>query len=159
MPSRPLVLLGLALGVGALTVALCGGLLNRGASLPGGGYDFGLVALVFSLLCAWLGWQVQRFKTRKVTWMSAVGASRVAALALALSHMGVLLGGYFGGQVVFLVLNLSNEALRALLGAKIAALLGAVLMVATGLVVEKICTIDPKDPKSSPPSGTAPAPA
>lgn len=159
MHSRPLVLLGLSLGVGVVTVAVFGGMLNRGLSLPVGGYDFGLVSVVVCGFTGWLGWHVKRFKSRKKTWITAVGASRVAALALALSHVGAVLGGFFGGQMANLLFHLTNESLVALLGAKIVALLGAVLMVLTGILVEKICTIDPNDPKSPPPSGMVRAPA
>lgn len=159
MHSRPLVLLGLALGVGVVTAAVFGGMLNRGLSLPVGGYDFGLASVVICGFAGWLGWHVKRFKSCKKTWITAVGASRVAALALALSHVGAILGGFFGGQTVNLLLHLTNEALEALLGAKIMALGGAVLMVITGILVEKICTINPNDPKSPPPSGMVRAPA
>lgn len=159
MHSRPFVLFSLILGVGLASVLIHKKLLEHGANLPSGGYEFGVGAVVVSLFNAWLGWQVQRFKTQKQTWISAVGSSRVAAFSLALSHVGAALLGFFGGQVVFLLLNLSNESLAALLGAKIVALLGSVVMVISGVVIEKICTIDPKNPNLKPPDGTAPAPA
>lgn len=159
MHSRLPVVLGVVLVTGVLTVVGFQHLLNRGASLPAGGGEFACGALLVGLVTLWLGWQVQRLKTRKATWITPVGASRVAALALALVHVGALLGGFFLGQVVFLVLNLPNEALFGMLEAKIAASLGAIFMVASGLVVEKICTINPTHKTSKPSSGTAPAPA
>ncbi|MCI6583481.1 MAG: DUF3180 domain-containing protein [Mobiluncus sp.] len=156
MHSKPLVLLGMALLVGALTVAFFSGLLNRGSNLPASGYEFGLGAAAVTGFTGWLGWHVHRFKERKPTWMSAVGAARVAALSLALSHVGAISAGYFGGQILFLLLDFGNESLLALLGTKIAGLIGASLMVAGGIAVEKICTIDPKDP---PPQNAAAATA
>ena len=157
--SKPLVLVALTLVVGVLTVLALNLMYNRGASLPVDGIGFAVVSLVVCALSAWLAAQVRRLKERKETWMSAVGAARVAALSLALSHVGALFLGYFAGQVVFLALNLGNDALVAMLWGKIAAVVGAVVMLVTGLVIERICTIDPNDPKSGPPKGTAAASA
>ena len=154
--SKPLVLVALTVVVGVLTVLALNLMYNRGASLPVDGWGFALVALVACALSAWLAAHVNRLKQRKQTWMSAVGAARVAALSLALSHVGALFLGYFGGQIVFLALNLGNDALAPMLASKIAAAIGAILMIVTGQFIEKICTVDPND---NPAKGSAPAPA
>ncbi|ADI66683.1 MULTISPECIES: DUF3180 domain-containing protein [Mobiluncus] len=154
--TRPVVLVLLTVVVGALSATLLNFLYNQGASLPRDGVEFGLVVLIISLLSAWLAAQVQRLKKRQSTWMSAVGAARVAALSLALSHTGAIFLGYFGAQTLFILVNLGNDALADMLWKKIVAVIGAVLMTITGLVVEKICTIDPKDPKSQSSPGATP---
>lgn len=156
--SKPLVLLAITVVAGLVAVVLSGELLNRGVNLPSAGLEFGLGAVVVSALVAWLGWHVYRLRQHKPTWLSAVGAPRVAALSLALSHVGAVFLGFFGGQALFLALNLNNESLVELLPGKLVASAGALVMVGVGLGVEKICTINPEDPDSKPP-GTAPAPA
>lgn len=154
--TKPIVLVLLTVVVGALSASLLNFMYNQGASLPRDGAEFGLVALIISLLSAWLAAHVQRLKKRQATWMSAVGAARVAALSLALSHTGAIFLGYFGAQSIFILVNLGNDALAETLWKKIVAVIGAVLMVVTGLVIEKVCTIDPDDPKSQSSPGATP---
>ena len=113
--TRPVVLVLLTVVVGALSATLLNFLYNQGASLPRDGVEFGLVVLIISLLSAWLAAQVQRLKKRQSTWMSAVGAARVAALSLALSHTGAIFLGYFGAQTLFILVNLGNDALADML--------------------------------------------
>lgn len=154
--TKPVVLALLTVVVGAISASLLNFMYNQGASLPRDGVEFGLVALVISLLSAWLAAHVQRLKKRQETWMSAVGAARVAALSLALSHTGAIFLGYFGSQSLFILVNLGNDALAETLWKKIVAVIGAVLMMVTGIIIEKICTIDPEDPHSQTSPGATP---
>lgn len=157
--TRPLMLVGLTLIIGAVTYAGLHWLVTRGASIPVDGISFAVAAVVGCLLSAWLALQVHRLKEGQPTWMTAVGAARVAALSLALSHLGAIFLGYFGGQLVFLVVNLANEALAAGIWNKVLGALGALIVLVTGIVIERVCTIDPNDPSHKPPQGTASAPA
>lgn len=157
--ARPLILVGIALGIGGFTYASLHWLVTRGASIPVDGISFAVAAVIGCLLSAWLALQVHRLKEGQPTWMTAIGAARVAALALSLSHLGAIFLGYFGGQLVFLVINLANEALAAGLWHKVLGVLGALAVLATGIVIERVCTIDPNDPPPKPPQGTASAPA
>lgn len=157
--TKPWVLVILVMLTGIGTVFVLNLRYLRGASLPADGYAFTVLSVIISVIGIWLGLQVQRLKKRKETWITAVGAARVAALSLAMSHTGAIFLGYFGAQLVFLVSNHSNEALVGMVWQKVIAGLGAVIMVITGLLIEKICSIDPEDPESQSHPGSAPEPA
>ncbi|MBI5160863.1 MAG: DUF3180 domain-containing protein [Micrococcales bacterium] len=77
-------------------------------------------------------------------------ATRIVLLAKACSLSGALLGGAFAGAVVFLwtrsVTGVGSLAMA------LASLVGAILLLAAGLIAEHLCTVPPDDDERGRPS-------
>jgi hypothetical protein len=83
-----------------------------------------------------------------------LAAARMAVLSKACSHGGSLLLGVYGGLAAYLLLEYDSDARRgdALLAALSA--LTSAAVVAAGLVLERICRVQPPD--DEPPGAAAP---
>ena len=150
--SRWWVLVLLAMLTAVLHLLWLRFMLYSAKSIPLEGWYSGVANLVICLPSIYLGVQVKHLKKREKTWMGPVGAARVAALGLSLSHLGALLGGYLAAKVILLAGNLENESLAAWMGPGVFGLVTAAVMLGTGLWIEHICTVDPKGPPEAPSS-------
>lgn len=72
-------------------------------------------------------------------------ALRTAALALAVSRAGAVVGGFYLGVAVALSPSWDIAYVRGLVVAAIVTVVGSALLVAAGLWLEKICRIPPSD--------------
>jgi hypothetical protein len=77
--------------------------------------------------------------------MPPVLALRTAALALAVSRAGSVVGGFYLGVAVALSPSWGIAYVRGLIIAALVAAIGSGLLVAAGLWLERICRIPPSD--------------
>ena len=79
-------------------------------------------------------------------------ALRTAALALAVSRAGSVVGGFYLGVAVALSPSWDIAYVRGLIIAALVAAIGSGLLVAAGLWLERICRIPPSDDDGADPA-------
>lgn len=152
-PTRPAVLLGLALAPGALVYGAVDLWQTRGTP-PGVPVLAPFVLLLLAVVALSAGLSLRaRFRAQRERRVDAkpvdpLTAARAAVFAKASSLVGSLVAGVYGGYGVWLWLHLDNDARReqaARCGFSVGA---AILLVLAGLFLERVCRIpeDPDDP-------------
>lgn len=137
------------LGVGALSWLVWTLVLSRGGLPPDVPWTVAAVLLVLAGLVLRLGLQVRQYQRGKKPDLPALRAARTAVLGKASALAGGMLAGWYGAQVVVLVLDLANEHLRSAALAAGAATLAAVVLAVVGLVVERFCRLPPPSDEAS----------
>lgn len=129
----------------------------RGAPILPVGFEAMAVILILALVLGYLGRQVQRVKAKEKTFLTAIGAARVAAAALAATHGSALMAGAFAGGVVYILTRMHNEAIMAGLWSHLAGAFAALILAGVGLWVESVCAIDPPDNTEGRAEGRSPS--
>jgi hypothetical protein len=154
---RTLVLVAvLAAGLGWLLLRV---LASRGHMLPQVPWPMVAVLVLIAAVVLGMGWSVRQYLHGKRPDLDPFRAARTAVLAKASCYTGALLTGWYGAQVIDVLGDLAIEAQRERALAAGLAVVGAVLLAVTGLVVEWMCRIPPPedpDPAGSPHPGAAP---
>ena len=84
-----------------------------------------------------------------------LGVARMAVLGKASSHVGSLLGGFYGGYALFLLPSLDVDARRERALVSALALAAAVLLVVAGLLLERSCRVPATPSDREPPPGVS----
>ncbi|MFF1530530.1 DUF3180 domain-containing protein [Cellulomonas sp. NPDC058312] len=157
---RTLVLIAvLAAGAGWLLVRVLG---SRGLTLPQVPWPMVAVLVLIAAVVLGMGWSVRQYLRGKHPTLDPVRAARTVVLAKASCYTGALLAGWYAAQVLDVVGDLAIEAQRDRAGSAGLAVVGALLLAATGLVVEWMCRVPPPEdpdatePRPDPHPGTAP---
>lgn len=142
-----LVLAAAATALGWLTVRL---LASQGWTLPQVPWlMFGVFLLISAVVLA-MGWSVRQYLRGKHPSLDPIRAARTAVLAKACCYTGALLAGWYAAQVLDVLGDLAIEAQRNRAESAGLAVLGAVVLVISGLVVEGFCRIPPpEDPEQA----------
>lgn len=102
--------------------------------------------VVIAVVVVVVGIPVRRWNRGQATArLDPLRAARTVVLARASSRTGALLAGWYLGQLVVVLPDVSIEPRRDHLVAAAAAVLAAAVMLATGLVVERWCRLPPAD--------------
>lgn len=138
-------LLLVALGVAAGTWVVLRAVLGRGGSLPSVPWLVVAVELLIAGVVLSMGWAVRQFLRGRRPSLNPLRAARTAVLAKASCYTGALLAGWYGGQVLTVLreTGASDQVGRA--AAAGAATVGALVLVAVGLVVEWFCQVPPPE--------------
>ena len=99
-----------------------------------------IAGVVFSM-----GWAVRQFLRGKRPQLNPIRAARTAVLAKASCYTGALLAGWYGGQVLALVGDLSVPGSGSRAIAAGIATAGALVLAGVGLVVEWFCRVPPPE--------------
>ena len=99
-----------------------------------------IAGVVFSM-----GWAVRQFLRGNRPLLNPIRAARTAVLAKASCYTGALLAGWYGGQVLALVGDLSVPGNGSRAIAAGIATAGAVVLAVVGLVVEWFCRVPPPE--------------
>ena len=156
-PMRPIRLLVIAVVVGVVAWSLLrlveasGGLpLPQPWTAPAG-----MVVIAVAVLAA--GWPVRRWtrgdRTRR---LDPLRAARTLVLARAAAYSGSALVGFYLAQGLLVLPDLAVEARRERLWLALVAAAAAMLMVGSGVVVERWCRIPPEDEDDEPPTDVKP---
>jgi hypothetical protein len=140
---RTLVLL--AVGTAAVGWLVLRVLSSRGRDVPAVPWPMVAVLVLLALVVFVMGWQVRQYLRGNNPALDPVRAARTAVLAKAACYAGALLTGWYAAQVLVVLDMLRIEAQRARAGAAALAVLGAVVLVAAGLLAEWFCRIPPPD--------------
>ncbi|WGW10996.1 DUF3180 domain-containing protein [Saxibacter everestensis] len=137
--------------LGALVGAVIGFVVFRileaaGSQLPGlpvvaivGMVVLGLALLVF-------GWPVRRWTSGdRDKPLDPLRAARTLVMAKAASGAGSLIAGWYAGSTAYLLFAVGTAARREQGLQMLIAVLAAVFLVTTGLVVERFCQLPPDD--------------
>lgn len=112
--------------------------------------------IVLGIVLLWLGRAVRRLIAREESFLTPIGASRVVVLAKSAALVGSGCVGFYAGQALLTLDNLSAPAPRQQLIAAVVALIGAAVMTALAMLVERWCEVSPEDDDAGP-SASAPA--
>jgi hypothetical protein len=149
-PTRPAVLVALALlaaGGGYLVLSVVRPLLPAVPfTLPAG-----LLVVAAAVLAAARALRRRLDGAPGTRPVEPLGAARMAALAKACSHGGMVLSGAYAAVAVHLLVSTESAPRRMdALAAGLSAL-GALAVVAAGLLLERVCRVPPSDDTESPP--------
>lgn len=149
-PTRRSVLLALAVVVAAVGGGLGSALDSFGAppavprSAPGA-----LVLLAAIVLAVALALRARLRDVRErrpgARPVDPLLAARAVVLAKSAALGGALVGGLYAGYTAYLVIDLANAARRGLALRSGLCVVGGVLLVAVGLLLERVCRIPPED--------------
>lgn len=132
----------------AALVALTGVLVLRllGGPVPNPGWS-GVVLLLFMAVGVYFAaLPVKRLRERRVASAgSALRAARSLVLAQAAALTGAGLLGWYAAQALVLVPDLDVDSQRSRLWLLVGHALAAVVLIASGLLAQRICRIDPPD--------------
>ena len=137
------------LGAGAVSWFVWSAVLGRGGLPPDVPWTVAGVLLVLAVLVLRLGLQVRQYQRGKKPDLDPIRAARTAVLGKASAFSGAVLVGWYGAQVVVLVLDLANEHLRAAALSAGGATLGALVLAVVGLLVERFCRLPPPSDEAS----------
>lgn len=122
----------------ALLIAMGGGPFLLSPFLP-------LTFLLLAGLTLWAGIHVKRLRAHQVTWMTPMGALKVAMMARASSVVGAVFAGALLGVAGVALTRMEAEAMVAMACvAAISAAAASLWCVVAGLV-ERWCVVDPHD--------------
>ncbi|RMI03739.1 DUF3180 domain-containing protein [Cellulomonas triticagri] len=153
---RTLVLIAvLATGLGWLVVRLVG---SRGHTLPQVPWAMVAVLVLIAAVVLGMGWSVRQYLRGKHPSLDPLRAARTAVLAKASCYTGALLAGWYVAQVLDVLGDLGIEAQASRAASAGLAVLGSVVLLVVGLVVEWFCRIPPQDPEERAPGATDPTP-
>ncbi len=144
--------IGSLLLVVALTTAAAWAVLrvfaSRGVLAPEVPWLTGGVLVFIAAVLFWLGWAVRQYQQGKRPSLDPIRAARTAVLAKACCYAGSLLAGWYLAQVLHAVTELAGPARADRAWSAGLAVLGAIVLVVVGLVVEWFCRIPPpEDPE------------
>ena len=145
--TRVAVIVGFGFAGAALTylVELVLQASGRPSILPP--YSLSITLIAVAVLVVLLAIPVRRRVTgKRKEPLSPFYSLRVAVLAKSSSHVGALLLGLGVGLTIFLVARPIAPGWD-LLGRAIADLISAAILVAAGLIAERMCTLPPDDPE------------
>lgn len=143
--TRWTTLLALAAGVAAVTWIALDALSDRGTSAPSVPWLVAAVEVVIAGVVLSMGWAVRQFLRGKRPGLDPIRAARTAVLAKASCYTGALLAGWYGGQALSLVTDLSVPGNGGRAAAAAVATGGAVVLAVVGLVVERFCRVPPPE--------------
>ncbi|WP_273652405.1 DUF3180 domain-containing protein [Cellulomonas fimi] len=143
--TRWTTLLALAAGVAAVTWIALDALSDRGTSTPSVPWLVAAVEVVIAGVVLSMGWAVRQFLRGKRPGLDPIRAARTAVLAKASCYTGALLAGWYGGQALSLVTDLSVPGNGGRAAAAAVATGGAVVLAVVGLVVERFCRVPPPE--------------
>ena len=147
---RPLT--ALAVGAGAVVWMVSMLAERAGISPVHVPWTVAAVCIVVGIVTLWMAWSVRQYVAGKRPGLDPLRAARTVVLAQASAYTGAMLGGAFAGYAVSIASDWSHQPRReAAIAAAIAAV-GALVLLACGVVAERWCRIDP------PSSDTATAP-
>lgn len=130
-----------SLGVGALALGtLVAALMVRYASHPATVTP--LICALFLLLALWLwigGRAVKRLKAKEKTWVTPMGATRVAILARASGYVTSACSGFLGGVAIVSFTRLWASAMAFAAWSSLAGAVSALLACVVAVVVERWC--------------------
>jgi hypothetical protein len=122
-------------------------LARQGVYLPMVSWHQGFACLILAGLVTWGGLSVRKYIAGKKPELSGLFAARIAVFAKACSLGGVIFVGWYGGQVLLALQNISIESQQQrALWAGIAALTALILSVC-GVIAERNCQIPPSEPE------------
>lgn len=125
-------------------------LASRGLELPPVPWPMVAVLLLIAAVVLGMGWSVRQYLRGRHPTLDPVRAARTAVLAKASCYTGALLSGWYAAQVLVVLADLDIEAQRDRATSAGLAVLGAVVLAVTGLVVEWFCRIPPpSDPEDA----------
>lgn len=148
---RVRLLVAVAVVAGALSWIILKLWANAGHALPEVSWA-GLPLLVAVAIGLYLaGRPVKRLVAGRATKpVHPLYAARVLVLAQAAALSGAAVLGWYAAQVVLLLPDSDVDSQQARIVELAALGLGAVLLVAAGLVVQRMCRIDDRDPRDDP---------
>ena len=131
--------------VAAVTWIVLRAIAGRGGMLPSVPPLVVTVELLIAGVVFSMGWAVRQFLRGKRPLLNPIRAARTAVLAKASCYTGSLLAGWYGGQVLALVGDLSvpGNGSRAIAAGIAAA--GALVLAGVGLLVEWFCRVPPPE--------------
>lgn len=148
----------LAVGVAAVTWLGFSVLAGRGGLPPQVPWLVAAVEVLIACVVFSMGWAVRQFLRGKRPTLDPIRAARTAVLAKASCYTGALLAGWYGGQTVVLVTDLATHGNGGRAVAAGIATVGALVLVAVGLVVEWFCRVPPPQDDEKAESTTSPQP-
>ncbi|OZB49951.1 MAG: hypothetical protein B7X40_04115 [Cellulomonas sp. 14-74-6] len=148
-------LLLVALVVGVLAALLTTELSRRGPGMPTVPWLVAVVELLISAVVFSMGWAVRQFLRGRRPDLNPIRAARTAVLAKAACYTGALLVGWYGGQLVALLLARDVPGSGSRAAAAGVAAGGALVIAVVGLVVEWFCRIPPPEDEQRQESGGA----
>ena len=122
-------------------------MITRGGSLvPRPSLLSGVLLVAMGGLVLWLARPVRRYlQGRATTSLDPLRAARTVVLAQAAALTGSAAAGWYAGQLVVVVTDLSLEANQGRLLPLGALVVAGVALAAAGLVAQRWCRIDPPD--------------
>lgn len=118
---------------------------SRGWTLPQVPWPMAAVLALIAGILLSLGWSVRQYLRGKRPNLDPIRAARTAVLAQASCYAGALLAGWYAAQVLDVLGDLGIEAQRDRAASAGLAVLGAVILTVSGLVVEGFCRIPPPE--------------
>lgn len=104
-----------------------------------------LPPLLISLVLLALGWQVRQLRERRLSAMPPSSAPVVAAAAKAASLVGAVVAGYYLGFLPLILTEPGSPMLSALILRSAVCAAGYLVLMSTGMVVERWCHIELDD--------------
>ena len=140
-----------AAGAGLVSFGVFALLTRSGELVPRPPVLAGVLLVVMAGLVLWLARPVRRYlQGRATTSLDPLRAARTVVLAQAAALTGSAAAGWYAGQLVVVLTDLSLIANRSRI-LPLALLLGAGLLLATaGLVAQRWCRVDPRDEDEAP---------
>lgn len=143
--TRWQTLLLVTVAVAAVTWIVLRAVVGRGGMLPSVPWLVVAVELLIAGVVFSMGWAVRQFLRGKRPTLDPIRAARTAVLAKASCYTGALLAGWYGGQVLAQVSDLSVPGSGGRAAAAGIAAAGAVVLAVVGLVVEWFCRVPPPE--------------
>ncbi|NUU20079.1 MAG: DUF3180 domain-containing protein [Streptomycetaceae bacterium] len=161
-PTRPALLLGLAVATGALSYGAVDLWLTRGTP-PGVPVLAPFVLLLLAVVALAMGLSLRtRFKAQRERRLDPrtkpvepLTAARAVVFAKASSLVAALIGGLYGGYGLYLWLHLDNDVRREQAARCGFSVGGALLLVLAALFLERVCRIPEDEDQPGGPSGTS----
>ena len=140
-----------AAAAGLVSFGLFAMLTRSGDLVPRPPVLAGVLLVVMAALVLWLARPVRRYlQGRATTSLDPLRAARTVVLAQAAALTGSAAAGWYAGQLVVVLTDLSLVANRSRI-LPLALLMGAGLALATaGLVAQRWCRVDPRDEDEAP---------
>ena len=131
---------------GIVGFAVFAAITRSGSLVPRPSLLSGVLLVVMGGLVLWLARPVRRYlQGRATTTLDPLRAARTVVLAQAAALTGAAAAGWYAGQIVVVLTNLSLEANRSRLLPLGALVVAGVALAAAGLVAQRWCRIDPPD--------------
>jgi len=131
---------------GIIGFAVFAAITRSGSLVPRPALLSGVLLVVMGGLVLWLARPVRRYlQGRATSTLDPLRAARTVVLAQAAALTGAAAAGWYAGQIVVVLTNLSLEANRSRLLPLGALVVAGVALAAAGLVAQRWCRIDPPD--------------
>lgn len=150
---QALVLAALLAGAGGFTVGVV--ITRDGSLLPRPPLVAGLLLVVMGGLVLWLARPVRRYLQGRATVpLDPIQAARTVVLAQAAALTGAAASGWFVGQLVVLVRDLSLVANQERVLPFVLMLVASVVLAVAGMVAQHWCRVEPPDETGEGEEGT-----